>query len=152
MREGNCEIILGGDYMTDMASRLLRLREEEGYKKGSPITQEEVAKAVGCSSNYLSMLEKGLRQDPSLSLLEALADYYGVSLDYLRGRTDDPTPPQKQSQPTGIRISRDYPLPPKGYEDLSPEEREEVDRITREFEDFHIQRILERKRREKGAP
>ena len=73
--------------MSDTTSRLKRLREEKGRQRGTPLTQEEVARVVGCSPNYLSMLESGQRTDPGSQLLEALADYYNVSIDYLRCRS-----------------------------------------------------------------
>lgn len=139
--------LFGGYLLSEsLGERLARLREERG------LTQKEVAAALKLSPQQISGYERNYRIPPSDTLSE-IASILKTSTDYLLGKTDDPTPPQKQHpQLDGIRISRDYPLPPKGYEDLSPEEREEVDRITREFEDFHIQRILERKRREKGAP
>lgn len=39
--------------------------------------------------------EKGIREIPTWAVIK-LADFYNVSTDYLLGRTDDPTPPQKQ--------------------------------------------------------
>jgi transcriptional regulator with XRE-family HTH domain len=51
-------------------------------------TQEEVAKKLGLNykSTY-SRWEHGFRE-PSIRYLIALADLYGVSIDYLTGRTD----------------------------------------------------------------
>lgn len=50
------------------------------------IGQTTLAKAIGVSSGIISLWENGLRE-PSLSNLIALADYFGVTLDYLVGRS-----------------------------------------------------------------
>ena len=61
------------------AKTLCSLRTESGE------TQETVAAALGISPKTLSKWENGA-SEPELSLLCALADYYGVSADRLLGR------------------------------------------------------------------
>ncbi len=61
------------------AKTLYSLRTEAGE------TQETVAAALGISPKTLSKWENGA-SEPELSLLCALADYYGVSADRLLGR------------------------------------------------------------------
>lgn len=61
------------------AKTLCSLRTEAGE------TQETVAAALGISPKTLSKWENGA-SEPELSLLCALADYYGVSADRLLGR------------------------------------------------------------------
>lgn len=56
----------------------------------SKITQTQAAQAAGVSSAMYQFYEYG-RNEPTASVLIALADFYGVSLDYLVGRSDDPT-------------------------------------------------------------
>lgn len=64
-------------------SQILReLRIERG------ITQTELAKQCGVSSQCISSLEVG-RRSPTGSTIEALSKYFNVSTDYLLGRTDD---------------------------------------------------------------
>jgi len=58
------------------------------YLRGDK-TQEEVAKALGLSRARYAHYEQG-RSEPSLELLEKMADYFDVSVDYLLGRTNDP--------------------------------------------------------------
>lgn len=49
------------------------------------LTQREVADFIGCSVGAYSKYETGDRE-PSITVLSRLADYYGVSVDYLVGR------------------------------------------------------------------
>lgn len=51
----------------------------------------EVAKATEISPVLFTQWKAG-RQKPSTEALSKLADYFNVSVDYLLGRTDDPTP------------------------------------------------------------
>lgn len=53
------------------------------------MTQRDVYNALGMSSTVYNRYENGNRVPP-LETLVAFADLYGVSLDYLVGRTDDP--------------------------------------------------------------
>jgi transcriptional regulator with XRE-family HTH domain len=46
------------------------------------LTQEQLAKASGLTSQYISIIEQDKRS-PSLSSLAKLADELGVSIDYL---------------------------------------------------------------------
>lgn len=66
------------------AARLLTLRRERG------IAQYALAEHLGVSFHQVSKMEKGQR-GASLEVACALADYFDVSLDYLVGRSDDPT-------------------------------------------------------------
>lgn len=53
-------------------------------------SQDFVAENLSLSREAYSKYECGLR-NPSIETLIALSDYYGVSLDFLLGRTDYPT-------------------------------------------------------------
>ena len=66
------------------SERLKVLRAEKG------IRQSELAALIGVRNTAVSMMESGSRS-PSVEVLCALADYFNVSLDYLVGRSDDPT-------------------------------------------------------------
>lgn len=50
--------------------------------------QQDVADAVGITLRGYQFIEKGTKE-PMLSNFIAIADAFGVSLDYLAGRTDD---------------------------------------------------------------
>lgn len=59
-------------------------------RKFRKITQKQAAIAAGVSESMYQFYEYG-RNEPTASVLIALADYFDVSLDYLVGRSDDPT-------------------------------------------------------------
>lgn len=69
--------------MEILAQRLLLLRKEKHLR------QEDVADAVGISFNSYRRYEKNERE-PMAPTIAALADFYGVSADYLLGRTEQP--------------------------------------------------------------
>ncbi|MCL2337205.1 MAG: helix-turn-helix domain-containing protein [Firmicutes bacterium] len=52
-------------------------------------TQKQLGEATGLSERGIQNYELGLRK-PEYDAIVALADYFGVSIDYLVGRTDDP--------------------------------------------------------------
>lgn len=54
---------------------------------GNSLQQDQVARLVGVERSTVSLWENDLRQ-PSFALLVRLADLYGVTTDYLLGRTN----------------------------------------------------------------
>lgn len=64
-------------------NRLKELRKKKGY------TQLKVAMDLNINQNGISRYESGSRE-AGYDLLVQFADYYGVSVDYILGRTDDP--------------------------------------------------------------
>ena len=54
------------------------------------LTQQQLAAAVGLKNTAISMIESAQRA-ASIEVIYALADYFDVSIDYLVGRSDDPT-------------------------------------------------------------
>ncbi len=61
----------------------LRIRQ---LRKSRGLTQADVADALMCDQSLYSRYERGLRALPLESAIR-LAEYYGVSLDYLAGLT-----------------------------------------------------------------
>lgn len=59
-------------------------------RKAKNIRQTDAASAAGISVRGYQYYEKD-EKEPTLSVLVALADFFDVSLDYLVGRSDDPT-------------------------------------------------------------
>lgn len=69
--------------MMDFARRLRELREKKG------LTQAELGRLFNLSKQAISSYETG-GSAPGPETLQRLADFFGVSLDWLLGRTDDP--------------------------------------------------------------
>ncbi len=66
-----------------MYRRIRDLREDRD------LFQREVADILNCSQRVYSNYELGQRDIPT-DVLIRLADYYGVSIDYLLGQTNNP--------------------------------------------------------------
>lgn len=64
---------------TIVASRLKMARDNKGFSKA------EVAKALNIATSSMTYYEQG-KAVPSIDKLYALADYYGVTMDWLCGR------------------------------------------------------------------
>ena len=65
------------------------------------VTPYKVSKETGVSQPTLSEWKKGT-YTPKQDKLQKIADYFGVTLDYLMGNThaDEQTPPETQKAPT----------------------------------------------------
>lgn len=68
----------------NIGNRIAHLREQRG------LTQEELATSLGISRAALSHYEKN-RREPDTETLSKVADLFQVTLDYLAGRTTQPT-------------------------------------------------------------
>lgn len=100
------------------SERLKQLREHKG------ISRDDLAKHLGLSYWAISKYETGERT-PDHATLQEIADYFGVSIDYLLGRTDDPRPGRNPKIPPDIRkIAR-------AGERMTPEQREKWLNIAR---------------------
>jgi transcriptional regulator with XRE-family HTH domain len=123
---------IGGSVM--FPDRLKNLRTQKG------VTQEDVAKALGVSRAAIAGYESGKKREPDYETLSRIADYFRVSVDYLLGRTDDPTPlseesltPQEYDRRVVAALSRS-----DGYgEPLTKEEIEDILKYIRWTRDKH---------------
>lgn len=68
----------------NLGERIARLRKMKG------LSQDELADLLGVSRGAISMYEINKRE-PDYETLEKLATFFGVSTDYLLGRTDKPS-------------------------------------------------------------
>ena len=69
--------------MTIFSERLKSLRLSRDIK------QKEISDAVGVTLRAYQYYETATKE-PTMSKLTSIAEYLGVSLDYLVGRTDNP--------------------------------------------------------------
>ena len=65
--------------------RLKELREKAGY------SQQSFADAIGVKQSTVGNWEAGARE-PKLEVMQKLADFFDVSVDYLIGRDNTPKP------------------------------------------------------------
>lgn len=66
------------------ATRLAELRAKKH------MSQADLAKAFGLSRGAVGMYESGQRFPGDETMLKKMADYFGVSVDYLLDHTNDP--------------------------------------------------------------
>ena len=73
--------------MRDVGTTLAMLRKEKG------LVQKELAALLNLSVSAVSSYEKSVHA-PDLAMLGRLAEFYGVTTDYLLGRTEYRCPPE----------------------------------------------------------
>ncbi|MFV0399090.1 MAG: helix-turn-helix domain-containing protein [Oscillospiraceae bacterium] len=113
--------------------RLKELREGRGYSK------RKVASDFNIAESTYGKWELGHRT-PELDIIIELANYYGVSTDYLLGKTDDPAPPGEKKDPLG-----DLKFALWGDDEISDAALDDV----RRYAEFIAQREREKR---KGEP
>jgi len=69
----------------------LRIRD---CREDRDLTQRQMAGYLHCDQSLYSKYERGVRDVP-LQVMCRLADFYGTSIDYLVGRTDEIRPYRK---------------------------------------------------------
>ena len=97
--------------------RLKELRESKG------MTQRDFAAEFGVSKGTVGMWESGAREPRTIDEINRIADYFGVSTDYLLGRTEEkekPTPEEGDVPALNTRLV-------ERLIQLSPEEQEKVE-------------------------
>ena len=81
-----------------------RLRQ---LRTAKDLSQFEFAKQIGISISSVNMYERGERE-PNFKMLEVIADYFNVDMDYLLGKTNIPLKNSVESQ---ILPSNIIPMP-----------------------------------------
>ena len=61
-----------------------------GLRSAKGLSREHIARAIGVSYFTIGKMETAERA-ASIEVLYALADFFAVSIDYLVGRSNDPT-------------------------------------------------------------
>ncbi|MDC0763466.1 helix-turn-helix transcriptional regulator [Brevibacillus sp. AG] len=85
--------------MTSFGMRLRELRE------GKDLSQEELGAKFGLGKVTISGYELSKRQ-PTLELIVGFAEFFGVSTDYLLGRSNDPFGVSPDTSKNAIKISK----------------------------------------------
>ena len=82
--------------MSVLGNRLKKLRERYN------LTQERAGEIFGLTKYQIHRYESGT-SNPDPDIINKFADYYGVSADYLLGRTDDPNPSESDGIPEELK-------------------------------------------------
>ena len=104
-----------------MDNNIGKARSLYGKKLGRKITQDEAAQMFKIASSTYKRWEQGVGKLNG-EILCMIADKYGVSVDYLICRTNDPTP----YPPVGTlpRVNRDEQQLIKAFRDCTPREKD----------------------------
>lgn len=105
--------------------RLLRTQEN--------MTQDELGKILGVGKTTVSQYESETRT-PDAAMLDRLATVFRVSVDYLLGRTDDPTPPPARHD-EAVESKAAHRI-----DDPLADLPEEARRSLREFQEYVLQK------------
>lgn len=98
-----------------------RLKELRGE-----ISQEKIAQKLGISQRAYSNYETGTRE-PDIETMIKLADYFGVTIDYLFGRSDEPN--------TSLKVPEEYKnLSVAFYEGAKGLSQDDIDDVIRYME------------------
>ena len=95
-----------------------RIRELRVARKW---TQNDLADKLGLDRTTISKWERQGGSEPDVATINKLADIFDVNSDYLLGRTNTPTPAKTCELPQTVA-----PYLPEGFDELSPEVKEEV--------------------------
>jgi len=106
-----------------MIERILELMERDS------INAAELSKIAGVGTSTISAWKKGL-QKPSVDAVNKLSDYFGVTTDFILGKTDRSNPPILDIPDVLKDVQAAFHR--GGIEDLT---QEEVDKIA-EFAQF----------------
>lgn len=99
----------------DFGTRLRQLREQKEWDR------DQLGAKLGMSYSTIAKYETNNRFPDQHTLLK-IAETFGVSVDYLIGNSDTKQP---QSKPRELPDTV-APYLPEGFEELSPEAKEEV--------------------------
>ena len=71
------------------------IREDRGF------TQKQIAEVLETTQQYYSDYENGKRDSP-IRVYITLSNFYNVSIDYLAGRSNDPSPLNRLTDQAGV--------------------------------------------------
>lgn len=75
--------------------------------RNSEKSENALEKAIGLAQGSIKNWRNG-KSKPSLEAVSKIADYFGVSVDYLLGKTDDPAPPEKSDGKPKLYVPPEY--------------------------------------------
>lgn len=115
---------------SELPNTLKKLRTQRG------LSQQAVADALGFSRSTLGNYEQGTRT-PDLTTMSLFADFYGVTIDYLQGRSSNPSLNYKDE----IDISKNVEEMKQSLENGSLRMSLDGEEITDEVKEFILDQI-----------
>ena len=112
-------------------------------RENREITQKEISNALDINVSVYNKIELGIRPLREEELT-AIADFFNVSIDYLTGRTDNPTTPSNNQKEAGQNIISHFRL---NTNDLSSDDIEELEKELIDFQEFLIKREKKKKKK-----
>lgn len=106
---GNAVIIIDG-HIRNAEAKLMKSLVGDRLRKArlrKNLTQVQVKQKTGINNKTLSGYEKGIAQ-PDLETIKILANLYEVSVDWLTGNIDDPSPYKKISYESNTNRQYDF--------------------------------------------
>ncbi|GGD05118.1 helix-turn-helix domain-containing protein [Pontibacillus salipaludis] len=101
--------------MASVSERLKLLRKEH------KLSQKDVSQILGISESGYGYYEQG-RNEPSIDMINKLADRYNVTADYLLGRSDSPDKKEKEDAFDPMdeinRLLKEYGIEHSGFFDI----------------------------------
>lgn len=114
-----------------------RLKE---CRKNKKLTQEQLAKMININRSTYAKYETG-ENEPDAAMLDILANFFNVSVDYLLGRTDNPNPINNQEEDTPISIAFSH-----GGEGLTEDELEHLEQELKRYRELKARFMREKNR------
>lgn len=108
-----------------------------------------VAKSLGISSGVLTKWKSG--GIPNGETLTKIADYFGVAVDYLLGRTDNPHSGAKKQDAGDLQFSAKECKVIRAYRD-QPEMQPAVDKLLNIYEDTNSVKVYRAAKSEESHP
>ena len=110
------------------------------------LSQDKISEELDISSSLVSKWENGI-STPGPEMLEYIADYFQVSVDYLIGRTTNRSFNDEKIYTTSIIVDEKYKVKFETEVPFESLSKEEQDKLTQEALDgiFEIRRSLKNK-------
>lgn len=100
----------------------------KSLRKSKKLTQKQLAEKINVTHVSISGYESGNRS-PDTDTLQRLADFFGVSTDYILGRTDNPTLTPEEQDEAEFQAFANNPELNVFYKELPESEEEAVKRL-----------------------
>lgn len=114
-------------------SKRLKLCREKKKEENSSWTQEYAANKIGVARTTYTAYENGTKSPP-IETINQMADLFGVSADYLLGRTDNSSPSHMNKDEEEFQVFANDPSLQKWYKELPKTKEEDLRKLRKMWE------------------